>query len=360
MGRSTVRRPHYTIGPAARYYAATFPIIVPARPHVTRTPTIVLTPGEPAGIGPDLAVLAPWTGLDCRVVVAADPELLAARAALRERTIDWPPYGPRAGGPVSVLPVPLAHPATPGRLDPRNAPYVLETLRRAVQGCLDGEFDALVTGPVNKAVINEAGIDFSGHTEYLAALTGARLPVMMLASGNLRVPLVTTHLPLREVADHITPDAVRSVIEITHRELSSRFGIASPRIAVCGLNPHAGEGGYLGREEIDIIRPVIEELVARGLHVDGPLPADTIFTEANSAGYDAVVAMYHDQGLPALKRAGFGRAVNITLGLPVIRVSVDHGTALDRAGTGTLDTGSLRAAFECALRMAESAGVDAC
>jgi 4-hydroxythreonine-4-phosphate dehydrogenase len=318
---------------------------------VTATPTIVLTPGEPAGIGPDLAVLAPWTGLDCRVVIAADPELLAARAGLRQRTMDWPEYVRQSPQPVSVLPIPLSRPAAPGRLDPGNARYVLDTLKRAVDGCLQGEFDALVTGPVNKAVINDAGVPFSGHTEFLARLTGTPTPVMMLAAGDLRVPLVTTHLPLREVADHITTEAVRTVIEITHRELRVRFGIDAPRIAVCGLNPHAGEDGHLGREEIEVIRPVIEALAARGMDVNGPLPADTVFTEAGSTGFDAIVAMYHDQGLPVLKRVGFGSAVNITLGLPIIRVSVDHGTALDRAGTGALDAGSLRAAFQSALAM---------
>lgn len=318
------------------------------------TPTIVLTPGEPAGIGPDLAALAPWHGLDCRVVVAADPALLAGRAAMRGLELGWPGYDPAAPAPVSVLPVALDHPATPGELNPGNAPYVLATLKRAVEGCLRGEFDALVTGPVNKAVINDAGIPFSGHTEYLAELTGAPAPVMMLAAGELRVPLVTTHLPLREVAGRITLDLVRSVIETTHRELVGRFGIGRPRIAVCGLNPHAGEGGHLGLEEVEIIRPVIEELAAGGMDIHGPMPADTVFTETSSAGFDAIIAMYHDQGLPVLKRVGFGRAVNITLGLPIVRVSVDHGTALDKAGSGTVDTGSLRAAFECALRLARN------
>lgn len=319
---------------------------------MTDTPTIVLTPGEPAGIGPDLAVLEAWKGLDCRTVVAADPGLLAARAALRDLSIDWPGYDPESPRPISILPVPLDRPAVAGEPDPRNAPYVLQTLKRAVEGCLRGEFDALVTGPVNKAVINDAGIRFSGHTEFLAELTGARTPVMMLAAGDLRVPLVTTHLPLREVAGNITSGTVRTVIEVTHRDLACRFGIDHPRIAVCGLNPHAGESGHLGREEIEVIRPVIDDLAAAGMDLSGPLPADTVFTESSSAAFHAIVAMYHDQGLPVLKRAGFGHAVNITLGLPIIRVSVDHGTALDKAGTGALDTGSLRAAFECALRMA--------
>lgn len=318
---------------------------------MTDTPTIVLTPGEPAGIGPDLAVLAPWDGLDCRVVVAADPGLLAARGTLRGTSVDWPAYDRRLEQTASILAVPLPHAATPGRTDPRNAGYVLETLKRAVAGCVGGEFDALVTGPVNKRVINDAGIPFTGHTEYLAALTGVRWPVMMLAAGDLRVPLVTTHVPLREVADLVTKESVRAVIETTHRELAGRFGIHAPRIAVCGLNPHAGEGGHLGREESEVIEPVAAELAAAGLRVTGPLPADTVFTEQSCAAYDAVVAMYHDQGLPVLKRAGFGRAVNVTLGLPIIRVSVDHGTALDIAGAGPVDTGSMRAAFELALEM---------
>jgi 4-hydroxythreonine-4-phosphate dehydrogenase len=319
---------------------------------VDRVPTIVLTPGEPAGVGPDLATLAPWAGLACRVVIAADPALLAARAGLLGRSVDWPHYQRGAGQPVSILPVELACQAVPGQLDPRNADYVLQTLRRAVDGCMQGEFDALVTGPVNKGVINAAGIPFSGHTEYLAALTGAPRPVMMLAAGGLRVALVTTHLPLREVADQVTDEAVRSVLEITHRSLVADFGIAAPRIAVCGLNPHAGEDGHLGREETEIIEPVIRELAEEGMDLSGPLPADTVFTERNSAAFDAIIAMYHDQGLPVLKRAGFGHAVNITLGLPMVRVSVDHGTALDRAGTGAVESGSLRAAFECALQMA--------
>jgi len=316
-------------------------------------PTIAFTPGEPAGIGPDLAALAPWAGLDCRVVVVADPHLLSSRAAAHGRSTALPAYARRAGSgsPVSVLPVPLARPAVAGRLDPANARYVLATLERAVQGCQAGEFDALVTGPVNKGVINDAGIRFSGHTELLAELTGADMPVMMLAAGALRVPLVTTHLPVREIADHVTYDRVRKVTAITCRELAGRFAVASPRVAVCGLNPHAGEGGHLGREEIEIIGPAIEALRGAGHDVSGPYPADTVFTEANAAGFDAIVAMYHDQGLPVLKRAGFGHAVNVTLGLPIIRVSVDHGTALDKAGTRDIDTGSLRAAFECALTM---------
>jgi len=321
---------------------------------VTGTPTIVLTPGEPAGIGPDLAALAPWGGLDCRTVIAADPCLLAERAAQRRRVADWPEYDPASPHAVSVLPVTLPRPAAAGRLDPRNATYVLDSLARAVDGCLAGDFDALVTGPVNKSVINDAGIRFSGHTEFLAERTGGQRAVMMLAAGDLRVPLVTTHLPLREVADHVTRDAVASVVRITHRELAARFGIANPHIAVCGLNPHAGESGHLGHEDEDIVRPAIAALAAEGVNVAGPLPADTVFTEPVSAGFHAIVAMYHDQGLPVLKRVGFGHAVNITLGLPMIRVSVDHGTALDRAGGGELDSGSLRAAFECALRMVAS------
>jgi len=285
------------------------------------------------------------------VVVIADPALLAGRAARQGQRLDWPEYDRAVPRPISLLSLSLDQKARPGRLDPRNAGYVLATLKRAVAGCLEGEFDALVTGPVNKSVINDSGAHFSGHTEYLAELTETPLPVMMLAAGSLRVALVTTHLPLRQVADQISFHRVKAVIEITCRELTRRFGISDPRIGVCGLNPHAGENGHLGREELEQITPAIEELAAAGMRVVGPLPADTAFTEASTAGFDALVAMYHDQGLPVLKRAGFGRAVNITLGLPIIRVSVDHGTALDRAGTGEVETGSLRAAFERAVAL---------
>ncbi|RCX33054.1 4-hydroxythreonine-4-phosphate dehydrogenase PdxA [Thioalbus denitrificans] len=319
---------------------------------------IVLTPGEPAGIGPDLAVQAAQRALPAEVVAAADPALLAERAQrlglpleLLEHTPGDPPQAHRPGT-LRVLPVPLRAPAVAGRLDPANAPYVLETLERAARGCEAGAFAALVTGPVHKGIINEAGIPFSGHTEFLQALTGTAQVVMMLATEGLRVALATTHLPLREVADAITPERLERVIRVLHGDLRGRFGLADPRILVCGLNPHAGEGGHLGREEIEVITPVLERLAAEGIRLEGPLPADTLFTPRHLAGADAVLAMYHDQGLPVLKYKGFGRAVNVTLGLPIIRTSVDHGTALDLAGSGRADPGSLQVALATALEMA--------
>jgi 4-hydroxythreonine-4-phosphate dehydrogenase len=238
-----------------------------------------------------------------------------------------------------------------GQLDAANAPYVMATLKRAVAGCLDGEFDALVTGPVHKGIINDAGIAFTGHTEFLAQLAGVEHVVMMLTASNLRVALATTHLPLNQVSAHITPALLREVLRILDRDLRERFGLAQPRILVCGLNPHAGESGHLGREEIEVIAPVIAELREGGLHLRGPLPADTAFTPRQLEDADAVLAMYHDQGLPVLKYAGFGEAVNVTLGLPFIRTSVDHGTALELAGSGRADPGSLLAATKLALTL---------
>lgn len=326
---------------------------------MTATPLrIILTPGEPAGIGPDLAVQAAQQALPADVVAAVDPALLAERARRLGLPLDLLEYIPgdpplrHRPGTLRVLPVPLRAPAVAGRLDPANAPYVLETLERATRGCEAGEFAALVTGPVHKGIINEAGIPFSGHTEFLQALTGTTQVVMMLATEGLRVALATTHLPLREVADAITPERLERVIRVLHGDLRGRFGLADPRILVCGLNPHAGEGGHLGREEIEIITPVLERLAAEGIRLEGPLPADTLFTPRHLAGADAVLAMYHDQGLPVLKYKGFGRAVNVTLGLPIIRTSVDHGTALDLAGSGRADPGSLQVALATALEMA--------
>jgi len=320
---------------------------------------IVVTPGEPAGIGPDLCLDLAARDHAAQVVVVGDPETLSSRARrlgreiiLREYAPGEPPRPSRAGELV-VLAVPLDRQVACGRPDPANAPAVLESLRRAARGCLEGEFDALVTGPVNKAVINRAGVPFSGHTEFLAEVIGGE-PVMMLAAPGLRVVLVTTHLPLRAVPDAITGDRVRRVIRIAGRDLRERFGIAQPRLAVCGLNPHAGEQGHLGTEERDIIAPALEALCSEGLDVRGPLPADTAFTPPQLQRTDAVVTMYHDQGLPVLKHLGFGRAVNITLGLPVIRTSVDHGTAFDLAGTGRADTGSLRAALDQAVALARA------
>lgn len=321
---------------------------------------LAITSGEPAGIGPDLCI-----GLAARrdaadIVILGDPDLLAERAARLGRRVAVAPYDPAVpcttgAGRLTVLPVTLAQSVTPGRLDPANAGYVIEMLGRAADGCVAGEFAAMVTAPVHKGVLNDAGMAFSGHTEFLAARTGAPLPVMMLAAGTLRVALATTHLPLKAVPAAITAERLTQTLHILDRDLKRLFGIASPRILVCGLNPHAGEGGHLGREEIDVIVPALETLRARGLRLEGPLPADTLFTPARLDGADAVLAMYHDQGLPVLKYAGFGHAVNITLGLPIVRTSVDHGTALDLAGSGRADDGSLHAAIGAALDLAACA-----
>lgn len=319
-------------------------------------PRLALTPGEPAGIGPDLLVRLVQEPLPARLIAVADPDLLAARA----RALGLPftvvaagaeaPQVPSPPGVLAVHPVPLAVPAHPGRLDPANSRYVLKTLESACDLCLAGDCDALVTGPVHKGIINEAGIPFSGHTEFLAERCGAA-PVMMLACPGLRVALATTHLPLCRVPGAITAPHLTRVIETLHHDLKTRFGIAAPRILVCGLNPHAGEGGHLGREELTIIAPVLADLRAHGWDLVGPLPADTAFVPERLAGADAVLAMYHDQGLPVLKHLGFGQAVNITLGLPLVRTSVDHGTALDLAGTDRADLGSLRAAITTAVEM---------
>ncbi|MHB1566822.1 MAG: 4-hydroxythreonine-4-phosphate dehydrogenase PdxA [Acidiferrobacter sp.] len=317
-----------------------------AIPAVARRPLLAFTPGEPAGIGPDLAVLlTPPPAAD--VVIIGDPELLAQRAALRQVPWNSPRYQPGAVG-ISVLPVALRHPVRAGRLDPRNAAYVLDCLRRAAGGCQAAEFDALVTGPVHKAVINDGGYPFTGHTEFLAHLAGDAEVVMMLATRRLRVALLTTHIPLQAVPAALTATRLEAALTILDRALRQDFGLTHPRLAVLGLNPHAGEGGHLGREEIDIIVPVLARLRAAGCDVQGPLPADTAFVAARLATVDAVLALYHDQGLPVLKAQGFGEAVNITLGLPFIRTSVDHGTALDRAGCGAIDGGSLDQALAMA------------
>ncbi|MDP2784085.1 MAG: 4-hydroxythreonine-4-phosphate dehydrogenase PdxA [Sulfurimicrobium sp.] len=320
-------------------------------------PTLALTAGEPAGIGPDLCVLLAQQGVAARVIVLADKTLLAARAKALKLPLAIMDYAPLADQPsppraLEVMHVPLAAAVQPGKLDVANSRYVLETLRCAVEGCLNGTFDALVTAPVHKGVINDAGIPFTGHTEYLAEQTGTPRVVMMLVGGGMRVALATTHLPLRSVADAITQDSLREVIRILHHDLVSRFGIARPRILVAGLNPHAGEGGHLGREEIEVISPVLDALRAQGMDLRGPLPADTLFTPRMLAECDCVLAMYHDQGLPVLKHASFGGGVNVTLGLPIIRTSVDHGTALDLAGSGNAEPGSLLAALELACAMA--------
>ncbi|HKK06000.1 MAG TPA: 4-hydroxythreonine-4-phosphate dehydrogenase PdxA [Gammaproteobacteria bacterium] len=318
-------------------------------------PRIALTPGEPAGIGPDLCIQLAQQPRAAELVAVADRDLLAERAEalglpLTLRDFD-PGVEPRASAPATLacLPVATAAPVTAGHLDPANAGYVLQTLGTAVDGCLNGTFAALVTGPVHKGVINEAGIAFTGHTEFLAERTGTPRVVMMLVAPGLRVALATTHLPLSAVSAAITPELLDEVLTILDADLRRRFRIASPRILVCGLNPHAGEGGHLGREEIEIIGPVLERLRARGLSLVGPLPADTLFTPKYLEHTDAVLAMYHDQGLPVLKHMGFGQAVNVTLGLPIVRTSVDHGTALELAGRGGADAGSLTAALDCAL-----------
>lgn len=316
-------------------------------PHV---PIIALTPGEPAGVGPDIAVRLAQQPPAYALVLIADPAMLEARAQqlrLAFAVREW--KGRDAAGPgVYVLPTKAKHPVKPGQLDVANAPYVIETLRTAVAGCLRGEFDALVTGPVHKGIINDAGIAFTGHTELLAAQSAVAQPVMMLACPGLRVALVTTHLPLAEVSRHITRERLISVLEVLHNDLKQKFGIADPRILVCGLNPHAGESGHLGREEIEVIEPVIRDLSARGMRLRGPVPADTAFIPAQLVDVDAVLAMYHDQGLPVLKHRDFAHAINITLGLPFVRTSVDHGTALELAGTGRADVSSLLAAIEMA------------
>jgi len=312
-------------------------------------PVIAITPGEPAGIGPELVAAIAGDFPEARLVAIADPDLLRQAGA---DTHPFHPDQPSTDNGLAVEAVSLAAPAVPGRLDPANAAYVLETLRIAAEGCLEGRFDAMVTGPVHKGVINESGITFSGHTEFLAELTGAPMPVMMLAADTLRVALVTTHLPLRAVADAITAARLEQVIRVLDGDLKRDYGINRPRILVAGLNPHAGESGHMGDEEIRIITPVLNQLREQGMNLEGPLPADTLFTPRHLAGADAVLAMYHDQGLPVLKHVGFGHAVNITLGLPIIRTSVDHGTALDLAGRHQADSASLRAAITEAIRMA--------
>lgn len=317
-------------------------------------PVLALTPGEPAGIGPECTVRLAFEHPELRLLAVSDPQLLrdvATALGLDTRIDTWRPGGEVRSGRISCYPLALARPARPGVLDPANAAYVVESIRKATGLVRDGHAAALVTGPVHKGVINDGNIPFSGHTELLAELAGVNKVVMMLAAGDLRVALVTTHLPLRDVADAITFENVESSLRITHRELRTRFGIEDPVIQVLGLNPHAGEGGHLGTEDSQVITKVIEACRADGIHALGPVPADTAFTPRRLAECDAVLAMYHDQGLPVLKHAGFGRAVNITLGLPFVRTSVDHGTALDIAGKHVADAGSMYAAARAALDM---------
>lgn len=319
---------------------------------------IAITAGEPAGIGPDIILtLLQQQQWAADLVVIADPTVLHERAQQLGINLHLRPYiaaeeqRPCEAGECFILPIACAAPVTTGVLNPANAGYVLQTLRRAAAGCLSGEFAAMVTAPLHKGVINDAGIPFTGHTEFLAELTDAPLPVMMLTAGTLRVALATTHVPLNRVSGLITQPLLEDVLTILHHDLQTQFGISDPRILVCGLNPHAGEGGHLGMEEINVITPVIQRLCQQGMQLSGPLPADTLFTPRHLQGADAVLAMYHDQGLPVLKYAGFGKAINITLGLPIIRTSVDHGTALDLAGTGKAATGSLREAIDLAVQL---------
>jgi len=320
---------------------------------------LVITTGEPSGIGPDLCIQLAQQGFVEPVVVACDPTLLEQRAKILGMPIDITLWQPgvsviTAPGCISVYPVELSDPVRAGELSANNASYVLNMLTLAANGCMEGVFSGMVTAPVHKGVINDAGIAFSGHTEFLQELCGVDRVVMMLATASLRVALVTTHLPLSEVPKAITKPLLRQIIRILYNDLRDKFGLDTPSVLVAGLNPHAGESGHMGMEEIDVIEPVLNEFRDKGMNLIGPLPADTLFTPRHLDKADAVLAMYHDQGLPVLKYQGFGSAVNITLGLPIVRTSVDHGTALDLAGTGKAETGSLQEAIQCAAVMARS------
>ncbi|NUW68586.1 4-hydroxythreonine-4-phosphate dehydrogenase PdxA [Vibrio coralliilyticus] len=321
---------------------------------------IVVTAGEPTGIGPDLVLALSKQSWPHQIVVSADKGLLEQRAKqlnIEVQLIDYDAAAfptPQQAGSLVVDHIALNVPATAGQLDEKNGHYVLETLERAALGCMNGEFDAIVTGPVHKGVINRAGVAFSGHTEFFADKSNTPLVVMMLATEGLRVALVTTHIPLAYVSKAVTEDRLKKIVHILHHDLVEKFAISSPKIYVCGLNPHAGEDGCLGREEIDTITPTLEMLRQEdGIDLIGPLPADTIFNEKYLNEADAVLGMYHDQVLPVLKYKGFGRSVNITLGLPFIRTSVDHGTALDLAGTGDADTGSFTTALTHAIELVD-------
>ena len=321
---------------------------------------LAITAGEPAGIGPDLCIQLAQQGSDHQLIVIADPTLLQQRASLLGLPLQLVEFDPQqapqatAPGQLFYADVRLAASAEAGVLNAANGQYVLDTLTRAAQGCQDGDWDAIVTAPVHKGVINDAGVAFSGHTEYFRDFAEIEEVVMMLATEDLRVALVTTHLPLKDVPAAITPDRIQRVTRILNNDLKTFFGCQQPRILVAGLNPHAGEDGHLGHEELDVIIPTLEQLRGEGMNLIGPLPADTLYTPKHLQHADATLAMYHDQGLPVLKFHGFGRAANITLGLPFIRTSVDHGTALDLAGTGKADMGSLQTAINVAVQMASS------
>lgn len=321
-------------------------------------PKLLLTTGEPAGIGPDVVLTAAKRDWPAHLVAVGDRDMLGQRAAALGLDIELVPYSvtdepqPHRGGRLPLVHIPCKAPVVPGQLDPGNASYVLAMLEYAVAVCRAGECAAMVTAPVQKSVIADAGVGFSGHTEFLRDLTDSAHVVMLLVAGDLRVALATTHLPLSAVSGAITRAGLEQTLRVLDADLTARFGIASPRISVLGLNPHAGEGGHLGREEIDVITPVLDTLRAEGMRLSGPLAADTAFSAERRAATDAYLAMYHDQGLPVLKFAGFGEAVNVTLGLPIVRTSVDHGTALELAGTGMASAGSLCAAIELAAAMA--------
>jgi len=325
---------------------------------MTELPVITYTCGEPAGIGPDLAILLADTALSCRLRVLGNLDVLLERAKRLGKNLEFAeisrhdPSPVHTVGTLAVQSLPVSTTVTAGRLDHRNSPHVLSLIDEAIEGCMHGRYSAMVTGPVHKGIINEAGIPFTGHTEYLAVKSGTLKVVMMLTGGGLNVALATTHLPLSDVSRAITREELIAVLRILNSDLVNKFGIAHPHIAVCGLNPHAGESGHLGREEIDIIEPVLNGLRAESMNLSGPHPADTLFAQLRKNPADAVLAMYHDQGLPVLKYASFGEGVNVTLGLPFIRTSVDHGTALELAGTGKIETGSLLAAIRLAIELA--------
>ncbi|MBA2690688.1 MAG: 4-hydroxythreonine-4-phosphate dehydrogenase PdxA [Burkholderiales bacterium] len=322
-------------------------------PTSSTVPIIAITAGEPAGIGPELCAVLAGEKWPAHLVIVADRSLIESRGTMTGTPVCLPDFSSHSTSGASLLHVSVAAPAVPGKLNPANSFYVLETLQRVLDGCLTGVFDAAVTAPVHKGVINDAGISFTGHTEFFAEKSGTPRVVMMLVGGGLRVALATTHLPLAAVPAAVTRDGLTETLRILHRDMVRRFGIASPRIVVAGLNPHAGESGYLGREEIDVIGPVIESLKKEGMRLQGPLPADTLFTPEHLKHADCVLAMYHDQGLTTVKYASFGQGVNITLGLPIIRTSVDHGTALHLAGTGKADASSLRAALKLAIELVQ-------
>lgn len=322
-------------------------------------PRIAITAGEPAGIGPDLCLMLTQHLVDADITIIGDITMLAARAkqlnldiTLTDSSLTPPSIAPKNTSTLSVMHVPTQSAVIAGQLDANNSQYVLNTLKTAIEGCQHNQFDAIVTAPVHKGIINAAGISFTGHTEFLAEQTNTQQVVMMLVGGGLRVALATTHLALSKVASAINQASLEKTIRILHADLVSKFGISSPRILVAGLNPHAGENGYLGDEEITTINPVLARLRAEGMRLIGALPADTLFTNQHLSNADAVLAMYHDQGLSVLKYASFGNGVNITLGLPIIRTSVDHGTALDLAGTGNINIGSMQAALDLAIQLA--------